>query len=69
MKENGPDALITSGIFICDEETGSVDEDIVMLCMIHEKIKSAPGGAEALAEAGFLYPYVRCDGSCSNLCT
>lgn len=53
-KENGSDALIKSGIFICDEERGSVDEGIVMLCMMHEKIKSASGGAEALADAGFL---------------
>lgn len=51
-KENGPDALEKSGIFIWKEEGGSVDEGIMMIKRIQEKIRSTPGGAEALVNAG-----------------
>ncbi|KAF8447018.1 hypothetical protein BGX38DRAFT_609018 [Terfezia claveryi] len=51
-KENGTDALVKSGIFIWKEEGGSVDEGIMMIKRIQERIRSTPGGADALVNAG-----------------
>jgi len=51
-KEDGPDALEKSGIFIWSDEGDSVDEGIMMIKRIQEKIRSASGGAEALVNAG-----------------